>query len=219
MSTYMYMKVLEAAPERYDRGMRTLSRGRIDALYERMAQFVARPGRTVLDIGTGTGGVALACARLGARVIAIDVNAGMLSIARARAAELQLQTNVQFREIGMAEVEDYLGPASVDAMTACLVFSEMSPEMQRYALKVIASRLKPGGRLVIADEGLPETLWARWRYRFRRAAALLITFLQTLNWTRPIDVRNLENMCVQQGLGIRIQERLQPNFTLLVLEC
>ncbi len=70
------MKVLESTPERYDRGIRLLSRGRIDDVCRRVAALASGPGRRVLDIGCGTGAVSLACAALGVRVIAIDSNAG-----------------------------------------------------------------------------------------------------------------------------------------------
>ena len=62
------MKILESAPERYDRGISMLTRGRIGEVYERIAQSVAAPGKRILDIGCGTGGVSFACAARGAMV-------------------------------------------------------------------------------------------------------------------------------------------------------
>ena len=66
MSSFVWMKVLESAPERYDRGIRMLTRGRIGAVYERIARSVAAPGKRILDVGCGTGGVSFACAAHGA---------------------------------------------------------------------------------------------------------------------------------------------------------
>ena len=65
MSTFVWMRVLESAPERYNAGMRLLAAGGIDEVHRRIAQRVAAPGRRVLDVGCGTGGVALACAARG----------------------------------------------------------------------------------------------------------------------------------------------------------
>jgi len=53
-----------------------------------LANFVGRiDGRTVLDVGTGTGRAALFLARGGAHVTAVDASEEMLRVARARAAE------------------------------------------------------------------------------------------------------------------------------------
>jgi 2-polyprenyl-3-methyl-5-hydroxy-6-metoxy-1,4-benzoquinol methylase len=51
-------------------------------------------GRTILDVGTGTGRAAMLLARAGARVTAVDASDEMLAVARRRAAEEQLQ--IQF---------------------------------------------------------------------------------------------------------------------------
>ena len=84
MSSFVWMKVLESAPERYDCGIRMLSGGRIAEAYERIAALVAAPGTRILDIGCGTGGVTLACAARGASAIGIDIDAGMLEVARTK---------------------------------------------------------------------------------------------------------------------------------------
>ena len=48
-------------------------------------------GRTVLDVGTGTGRAAIGLARRGARVTGVDASPEMLRVARARAAEAGLE--------------------------------------------------------------------------------------------------------------------------------
>jgi ubiquinone/menaquinone biosynthesis C-methylase UbiE len=52
-------------------------------------------GKTILDVGTGTGRAALALAARGARVTGVDASAQMLSVAERRAREANL--NVTFR--------------------------------------------------------------------------------------------------------------------------
>ena len=50
--SYVYMKVLESSPARYDRGMRLLTLGRLERVHRDIAAQVARDDR-VLDIGNG----------------------------------------------------------------------------------------------------------------------------------------------------------------------
>lgn len=84
MSSFVWMNVLESAPVRYDRGIQMLSHGRITGVYERIAELAAAPGKRILDIGCGTGGVTLACAAKGADVVGLDVDSGMLTVARSK---------------------------------------------------------------------------------------------------------------------------------------
>lgn len=45
-----------------------------EALIARLDELGIRPGMTVLDMGTGSGSAAIAAARLGARVVAVDIS-------------------------------------------------------------------------------------------------------------------------------------------------
>ena len=78
------MRVLESAPSRYDRGIALLTLGRQTQAYARLAARI-QPGWRVLDLGTGTGALALRAAARGAKVVAIDINPAMLAIARHKA--------------------------------------------------------------------------------------------------------------------------------------
>jgi len=192
VSSFVWMRVLESSAERYDRGIRWLSGGRIERVYRAVAEAAqgpdggGTPGPRVLDIGCGTGGVSLACAALGADVIGIDRNAGMLERARAKAAA-HGAGRVAWLELGAAEIEDRFGPASFDAVVACLSFSEMAPEEQAYVLEVSRTRLVPGGRLVVADEVMPRKVWRRCLHAVRRWPVALLTYLLTQATTRPVE--------------------------------
>lgn len=60
-----------------------------------MAAFGPIQGRTILDVGTGTGRAALAFARAGAVVTGIDASEEMLAVARRSAAERKLTATFQ----------------------------------------------------------------------------------------------------------------------------
>jgi ubiquinone/menaquinone biosynthesis C-methylase UbiE len=101
--------------------------------YERLAVLgVGRPGQRILDLGTGTGLVALELARRGARVVGIDVAEGQLEEAR-RVAQAE-GLDAQFH-LAPAE-ETGLESVSFDAVTAsqCWVYFDRKrviPEVRR----------------------------------------------------------------------------------------
>jgi demethylmenaquinone methyltransferase/2-methoxy-6-polyprenyl-1,4-benzoquinol methylase len=197
MSSYVFMKVLESAAHRYDRGIRLLSGGRIDIVYDAIAELVARPGRWVLDVGCGTGAVALACAARGASVVGIDLNAEMLEVARAKTLPTISGGKVEWQQLGAAEIEDRFPSESFDAVVACLVLSEMSRDEQSYTLRAARRCLRPGGDLVIADEVLPPAGWRRLRYRVGRLPLAAITYLLTQTTTSAME--NLPSLVSEAG--------------------
>jgi demethylmenaquinone methyltransferase/2-methoxy-6-polyprenyl-1,4-benzoquinol methylase len=162
-----------------------LSGGKIGRVYERLAEQVAARGKRVLDIGCGTGGVALACAARGADVVGIDISPGMLEVARTK--RCPPGGSVEWLELGAMEIEDRFPEDGFDAVASCLTFSELSSEEQSYVLKVVYSRLQPGGTIVIADEVLPRTRARRLWYRARRLPVALVTFALTQTTTRPVQ--------------------------------
>jgi demethylmenaquinone methyltransferase/2-methoxy-6-polyprenyl-1,4-benzoquinol methylase len=179
------MKVLESTPERYDRGIRILSHGRIDDVYHRLAESVAAPGKRILDLGCGTGGVSLACAALGAAVVGIDRSAGMLEVAKTK--PIPTGGEVSWLQSTVAQIEDHFPEAAFDAVVSCLLFSELSPQTRAYALKTSWSRLRPGGEILIADETEPTTALRRLAYQLRRAPRAALAYLLTQTSTGPVS--------------------------------
>jgi demethylmenaquinone methyltransferase/2-methoxy-6-polyprenyl-1,4-benzoquinol methylase len=204
MSTFLYMRLLESSPARYDRGIRMLSGGKIGGVYERLAEQVAARGKRVLDVGCGTGAVALACAARGADVVGIDINPGMLEIARTK--RCPHAGRVEWLELGAMEIEDRFPEDAFDGVASCLTFSELSAEEQSYVLKVLYSRMRPGGTIVIADEVLPRTLARRLWYRLGRFPVALLTFALTQTTTRP--VQRLAERLREAGFVAVEEERL-----------
>ncbi len=206
MSSYVFMKVLESTPQRYDRGLRILSRGRIGAIYARLAEIVTYPGARVLDIGCGTGAVSLACAERGAQVIGIDANAGMLEIARSRPAPAA--GSVEWIELNAMEIEDRFPEESFDAIVSCLAFSELSPDERAYVLRTAHTRLRHGGLLAIADEVPPETPGLRLWHRVVRWPIAALTYAITQTTTHP--VAGLLDAIRAAGFEDVLQERMPP---------
>jgi ubiquinone/menaquinone biosynthesis C-methylase UbiE len=184
MSTYVYMRFLEAAPYRYDRGIRWLSWGRVTELYRRTAAAAAggHHAPNVLEIGCGTGNLSAALVARGAQVTAVDCNPDMLTIAQTKLAG----KHAVFHEMAAVEIGDRFPAASFDVVAASLVLSEMSDDEQRYVLRAAHKVLRPGGRLVIADEVRPEKRLQRWLYRCARWPVAVLTYLITQTTTSAL---------------------------------
>jgi SAM-dependent methyltransferase len=110
-------------------------------------------GQQVLDLGTGTGSVAVRAASAvmpGGTVTAVDISPEMLRLAQQRAASMGL-SNITFLE-GRAE-EIPVPSGRFDAVLASL--SLMYAIDRVAAAREIARVLRPGGRLVAAVWGSP----------------------------------------------------------------
>jgi demethylmenaquinone methyltransferase/2-methoxy-6-polyprenyl-1,4-benzoquinol methylase len=187
------MKVLESAPERYDRGMRLLTLGRLGRVHRDIAARV-EAGDRVLDLGCGTGALAVLLARKGAEVSGIDISPPMLSQAARRVREEGLEDRVALRELGAVDLDTAFADASFDVVTSTLVFSELSADEIVYALAECWRILRPGGQLLIADEVLPDSWWGRIATWLVRLPFALLATLLTQNTTHRVA-----------GLGERIE--------------
>jgi len=206
MSTYVLMKILESAPGRYDRGIRLLTLGKLDNAYDRLVSRIGE-GQRVLDIGCGTGALALRAAGKGAHVKAIDVNPQMMEIARGRAIEAGLDQRIEFCEMGVAELERE-EVQGYDAVMSGLCFSELTRDEVIYALRQAMRMLKPGGLLLIADEVRPESVFKRILSVLLRFPLVVITYIITQTTTHAI--RNLPGHVKEAGFQIE-----SLNLTLL----
>ncbi|WP_239287872.1 class I SAM-dependent methyltransferase [Candidatus Nitrotoga sp. 1052] len=142
---YKIKETFNNAAEGYDKpALRFFS-----AAAEHLANSMRFTGNEhVLDVGTGTGSVALACAqRLGAgHVTAIDLSDGMLAQAKVKAQERQL-TNLDFLCLDM-EASNYTDNLFDAACCGFGIF--FLPDME-VGFKTIAKLVKPGGAIGISS--------------------------------------------------------------------
>jgi ubiquinone/menaquinone biosynthesis C-methylase UbiE len=120
------------------------------AMLERVDASLPRGG-TLVDVGAGTGtfAIALASKRPDARVIGIDGDPEILSIAEAKAGA----DSVEWLS-GLAERLP-LTDGSADVVTTSLVLHHLLPDQKREAMAEVRRVLKPGGGFYVTDWGQP----------------------------------------------------------------
>lgn len=116
------------------------------------------PDHVVLDIGCGTGSLALRLAPSAAQVIGLDVSTEMVRIARDKAQAAHAH-NVRF-VVGAWGPDTRIAPASLDGVCAYSILHLVDDAQA--ALDLIADRLKPGGFLVSSTVCLGDT-WVPYR--------------------------------------------------------
>jgi demethylmenaquinone methyltransferase/2-methoxy-6-polyprenyl-1,4-benzoquinol methylase len=177
------MRFLESAPARYERGMRWLTLGRVDTIRAALASAIASvDSPTVLEIGCGTGALTSLLVERGARVTALDQNPEMLDQARKRLANAP---DCEILERTASEI-DRLPAGSFDAVVSSFALSEMSPSERAFVLAEAAQKLRPGGRLAIADEVRPRSVRARLFFALLRAPQAALGWLAVGSVSRPI---------------------------------
>ncbi|GEM_PF-27455 len=139
---------------------------------------VIRPGSRVLDLGTGTGNLALEFARRGGTVIGVDTSSGQIEQARVRAAAENLAVDFRVAPAESTGLPDH----SFDLITAGQCWFYFDPAR---AIPEVLRLLGPGGRLM--------TCYLCWMPRFdliqRETERLVLK--HNPNWTgadEPSDV-------------------------------
>jgi ribosomal protein L11 methyltransferase len=95
-------------------------------------------GSTVLDVGCGSGVLAVAAARLGATVVAVDVDGVAVELTRLAAASNGVVVEVSTREVGE------------EGRTFDVVLANIGPAVLTALAAPLAARVAPGGALVLA---------------------------------------------------------------------
>jgi ubiquinone/menaquinone biosynthesis C-methylase UbiE len=112
-----------------------------------------QPGEQVLDVGCGTGTLALEvahCVGQAGRVVGIDPSPEQIARARTKAARrLGPNAPIEFQD-GVIEQLAFPDQA-FDVVLSTLMMHHLPAPLKRQGLVEIARVLKPGGRLVIAD--------------------------------------------------------------------
>jgi ubiquinone/menaquinone biosynthesis C-methylase UbiE len=133
-----------------------MTRGKWQALRQMTADLARlQVGETVLDVGCGTGTLALiAKQRVGdtGRVSGIDPSVQMVARARRKAARSGLAIDFQVGVIERLAFPDQ----TFDVVLSTFMMHQLPDDLKRQGVAEIARVLKPGGRLLIVDTRRPE---------------------------------------------------------------
>jgi ubiquinone/menaquinone biosynthesis C-methylase UbiE len=133
----------------YDLYSRVISFGRDKAIREKLMELAApAPGEKVLDVGCGTGTLALALkSSVGTgEVHGIDASPEMIQVAKEKA---KAGSDIDFQ---VALIEAIPFPdASFDLVTSSLMLHHLPDDLKRTGLDEIRRVLKPGGRFMAMD--------------------------------------------------------------------
>ena len=128
-----------------------LFRGQWRELRQRTATLASiQPEEQVLDVGCGTGTLAMEVARrVGHAGCVVGVDPGTEQIAHARAKAARRHLPIEF-QIGVIEQLPF-PDQTFDVVLSTLMMHHLPAPLKRQGLTEIARVLKPGGRLIIAD--------------------------------------------------------------------
>jgi len=191
--SFVYMKILESRPERYDVGMSLLTLGTLTIIKRQIAEHI-HPGNHVLDLGCGTGTLAQMCIERGAVVTGVDANSGMLAVAKRNSP------SAHYLNISLGNLDEHLGDESFDIILSTLAFSELTRAERIHVLKQIKRILKNGGKVFIGDEIIPENILAKCLYYAFRLPMRLLTWVITQTTTNAIS--NFDDDVREAGMKI-----------------
>lgn len=114
-----------------------LDRKRV-SVFNRAIREVIKPGDAVLDVGTGSGILALLSVRAGAKkVYAIEIAEDVAEFARLNIRSNNLSSKI---EVISADIKDFNFPHGIDVVTAELLDTCLVAEQQAYALNSLRKK-------------------------------------------------------------------------------
>lgn len=108
-------------------------------------------GKSILDVATGTGSLAIELSQSAKKVVGIDLSSNMLDVAEKKAKS----ENLSFLQMDASKMD--FADDEFDIVTISLGLHDMPLEIRTLVLKEVKRVLKPSGELFILEYDLPNT--------------------------------------------------------------
>jgi demethylmenaquinone methyltransferase / 2-methoxy-6-polyprenyl-1,4-benzoquinol methylase len=162
--------LFEALPVRYDRMAEVLSFGQNGRWRRELVRHIARfqPER-ILDVATGTAGVAIALAEAtDASIVGVDISEPMLDVGRKRVSAAGLDHRIRLQQAGAERLP--FPDASFDAVTFTYLLRYVADPAA--TLAELGRVLRPGGGMASLDFFVPPHPF--WRLSWRAYTRTLL---------------------------------------------
>jgi SAM-dependent methyltransferase len=104
-----------------------------------------RSGGPVLELGVGTGRIAVPIARAGVRVVGVDSSEGMLQVAREAADAASVEVDLRYGDLREPPVDEQFALVVIPFRT---LLHMQTDDDRREALRAVRTHLRDGGRFV-----------------------------------------------------------------------
>ncbi len=204
---------MESLTRYYDRWMNLITGGQDKRVRDAVLSYI-EPGDLVLDVGCGTGTLAVRAAQKRAQVIGIDQSPAMLKLAREKAQASGVAVDFRLAQAQSLDLSLVLDE-KLDVVTATFALSEISPDEAEMVVADLAEHLKPGGKMIVADEARPAKAFQRLVSGLQRAIVALLTFL--IIEERPTRLHDLRALLEAVGLAVTGEQLFQNGALRLVV--
>ncbi|MBC8249418.1 MAG: methyltransferase domain-containing protein, partial [Anaerolineales bacterium] len=113
---------LDSLTRYYDRWMNLITGGQDRRVRDAVLSYI-EPGDLMLDVGCGTGTLAIKAAQKQARIIGIDQSPAMLKLAREKAQASGMEVDFRLAQAQSLDLDE-----KFDVVTATFTLSEISPD-------------------------------------------------------------------------------------------
>jgi ubiquinone/menaquinone biosynthesis C-methylase UbiE len=200
---------LESLTRYYDRWMHLITFGQDRRVRDAVLSYI-EPGDRVLDVGCGTGTLAIQAAQKRTQVIGIDQSPAMLKLAREKAQANGVEVDFRRAQAQSLELNE-----KFDVVTATFTLSEISPDEAEMVVADLAEHLKRCGKMIVADEARPAGTLQRIVSGFQRAIVALLTFIAIEE--RPTRLHDLRVLLEAAGLTVINEQHFQSGALRLVV--